>query len=76
MAQSPLAPGASGMLIMDGGAAAPPATNLPAPKVSPSMHDLTRTQAATRRQLKAFFATGTIANECAGVCTCQAGQCN
>ncbi len=76
VAQSPLAAGASGMLIMDGGAAAPPATNLPAPKASPSMHDLTRTQAATRRQLKGFFATGTIINECAGVCTCQAGQCD
>jgi len=76
VAQSPLAAGASGILIMDGGAAAPPATNLPAPKVEPSMHDLTRTQAATRRQLKEFYATGTIINECKGVCTCQAGQCD
>jgi len=76
VAQSPLAPGASGILIMDGGAAAPPTTNLPAPKVDPSMHDLTRIQAATRRQLKEFYATGTIVNECEGVCTCQAGQCD
>jgi hypothetical protein len=76
VAQSPLAAGASGLLIMDGGAPVPPSTNLPAPKVSPSMHDLTRTQAATRRQLKEFYSTGTIINECAGVCTCQAGQCD
>jgi hypothetical protein len=76
VAQTPLAAGASGILIMDGGAPAPPSTNLPAPKISPSMHDLTRTQAATRRQLKAFYATGTIINECAGICTCQAGQCD
>ena len=73
---SPLAPGASAILIMDGGAPAPPSTNLPAPAVSPSMHDLTRTQAATRRQIKEFFDTGMIVNECAGVCTCQAGNCN
>ena len=36
---------------------------LPAPAVSPSMHDLTRTQAATRRQIKEFFDTGMIVNE-------------
>jgi len=76
VSSSPLAPGASAILIMDGGAPAPPSTNLPAPAVSPSMHDLTRTQAATRRQIKEFFDTGMIVNECTGVCTCQAGNCN
>ena len=39
----------------------------------PSMHDLTRTQAATRRQIKQFYDTGAIVNECAGACTCQTG---
>jgi len=73
---SPLAAGASALLIMDGGAPPPPVTNLPAPEVDPSMHDLTRTQAATRRQIKEFFETGTIVNECAGVCTCQDGNCD
>jgi len=73
---SPLAAGESGLLIMDGGAPAPPITNVPAPKVDPSMHDLTRTQAATRRQIKAFYDTGVIVNECSGACTCQSGACN
>ncbi len=76
VAASPLAAGQSAILIMDGGAPAPPSTNVPAPKVDPSMHDLTRTQAATRRQIKEFFDTGTIVNECAGVCTCQTGACD
>jgi hypothetical protein len=62
------------MVIMDGGAPAPPAANLPAP--SYGMHNLTRTQPATRRQIQAFFATGQIINECAGACVCQAGACN
>jgi hypothetical protein len=70
---SPLA-GGSAMVIMDGGAPAPPAANLPAP--SYGMHNLTRTQPATRRQIQAFFATGQIINECAGACVCQAGACN
>ncbi|MFT3693119.1 MAG: hypothetical protein QM831_08250 [Kofleriaceae bacterium] len=73
---SPLAAGASAILIMDGGAPAAPVTNIPAPKIDPSMHDLTRTQAATRRQIKQFFDTGEIVNECNGVCTCQDGDCD
>jgi len=73
--QSPLASG-SALVIMDGGAPAAPTTNIPAPKVDPSMHDLTRTQAATRRQIKDFYTTGMIVNECAGACTCQTGACN
>lgn len=73
---SPLEAGASAILIMDGGAPAAPTTNIPAPKIDPSMHDLTRTQPATRRQIKQFFETGQIVNECNGVCTCQTGACN
>jgi hypothetical protein len=75
MQQSPLASG-SAFLIMDGGAPPTPTTNVPAPAVTPSMHDLTRTQAATRRQIKQFYADGTLVNECTGPCTCQTGACN
>ena len=70
---SPLASG-SALVIMDGGAPPPPVTNLPAPNVG--MHNLTRTQPATRRQIKAFFETGQIINECTGPCVCQTGACN
>jgi hypothetical protein len=73
--QSPLASG-SALVIMDGGAPAAPTTNIPAPKQNPSMHDLTRTQPATRRQMKQFYSTGQIVNECAGACTCQTGACD
>jgi hypothetical protein len=70
---SPLA-GGSAMVIMDGGAPSPPVENLPAPDYD--MHNLTRKQPATHRQIKAFFATGQIVNECTGACVCQAGACN
>jgi hypothetical protein len=70
---SPL-PAGSAMVIMDGGAPAPPVANLPAPNFG--MHNLTRAQPATRRQIKAFLETGQIINECAGACVCQAGACN
>lgn len=73
--QSPLASG-SALVIMDGGAPPAPTTNIPAPKLDPSMHDLTRTQPATRRQMKQFYGTGQIVNECAGACTCQTTACN
>lgn len=73
--QSPIATG-SALIIMDGGAPPTPATNTPPPKLTPSMHDLTRIQPATRRQIKQFYATGQIVNECAGPCTCQSGACN
>ena len=72
--QSPLASG-SALVIMDGGAPPAPTTNIPAPKLDPSMHNLTRTQPATRRQIKQFYATGQIVNECSGACTCQSGAC-
>ncbi|MBV8756922.1 MAG: hypothetical protein JO257_06600 [Deltaproteobacteria bacterium] len=75
--QSPLASG-SALLIMDGGAPPAPTTNIPAPKVEPSMHDLTRIQPATRAQMKQFYSTGQIVNECAGACVCtpQNSTCN
>lgn len=64
----------SAMVIMDGGAPPPPAANLPPADLG--MHNLTRKQPATRRQIKEFYATGDIINECAGACVCQAGACN
>jgi hypothetical protein len=70
---SPLA-GGSAMVIMDGGAPPPPVANLPPPDLG--MHNLTRRQPATRRQIKQFFATGAIVNECAGACVCQSGACD
>jgi hypothetical protein len=70
---SPL-PGGSAMVIMDGGAPVPPGANLPATNLD--MHNLTRKQPATRRQIKEFFATGRIVNECSGACLCQTGACN
>lgn len=73
---APLATPMSALVIMDGGAPAAPLTNTPAEEVDPSMHNLTRTQAATRRQIGAFFETGAIVNECAGACVCQSGACN
>jgi len=73
--QSPIASG-SAMIIMDGGAPPAPTTNIPAPAQNPSMHDLTRNQPATRRQMKDFYSSGMIVNECAGACTCQTGACN
>ncbi len=72
---SPIASG-SALVIMDGGAPPPPIANVPPPKENPSLHDLTRTQPATRRQMKQFYTTGQIVNECAGACTCQTGACN
>jgi hypothetical protein len=72
---APLASG-SALVIEDGGAPPPPTTNVPAPKLDPSMHDLTRNQPASRRQMADFFATGMIVNECAGACTCQTGACD
>jgi hypothetical protein len=66
--------GGSALVIMDGGAPPPPTGN-----VAPAnfgMHNLTRNQPAARRQMKEFFTTGRIVNECAGACTCQTGACN
>lgn len=69
----PLASG-SALVIMDGGAPAVPLTNEPAP--DNGMHYLTRNQAASRRQIKHFFETGEVRNECDGACMCAAGKCD
>jgi hypothetical protein len=71
---SPLAAGGSAMVLMDGGAPPPPLANLPPEDFD--MHSLTRKQPATRRQIKTFFETGQIVNECAGACVCQTGACD
>jgi hypothetical protein len=67
-------PGGSAMLIMDGGAPAPPVGNVAPADLG--MHDLTRQKPAARRQIRAFFATGAIVNECAGACVCTSGACD
>jgi len=72
----PLAAGQSVLVIEDGGAPPAPLTNTPATQSDPSMHDLTRTQPASRRQIGQFYTDGTIINECSGACTCQTGACN
>ena len=64
----------SALVIMDGGAPPPPAANLPPSDLG--MHNLTRKQPATRRQIKEFYAIGAVVNECAGACVCQSGACN
>ncbi len=71
--EAPVALG-SGIVIMDGGAPAVPLTNEPAPVTG--MHSLTRNQAASRRQIATFFATGEIRNECAGACFCAQMKCD
>jgi predicted esterase len=70
---APLPPG-SALVIEQGSAALPPLTNTPPPALG--MHNLTREQAASRRQIADFFNTGQIINECDGACTCQTGACN
>jgi hypothetical protein len=62
------------LVIGAGGAPPPPTANLPAE--NHDMHNLTRKQPATRRQIKEFFASGQIVNECAGACLCQSAACN
>jgi hypothetical protein len=64
---SPLATG-SALVIMDGGAPPPPATNIPPEDFK--MHNLTRNQPAARRQIGEFFSTGQIVNHCNGACVC------
>jgi hypothetical protein len=71
--EAPVA-GGSGLVIMDGGADPVPLTNEPAPPNE--MHSLTRNQAASKRQIGVFFATGEIRNECAGACYCADGKCD
>ncbi len=64
---SPLA-GGSALVVMDGGGPPVPATNLPA--ANTGQHGVTRKQPAARRQIRDFYSTGQIMNECAGPCTC------
>ena len=64
----------SGLVIMDGGAPPVPLTNVPAPETG--MHSLTRNQAASKRQIAHFFATGEIRNECDGACHCAEHKCD
>jgi hypothetical protein len=40
------------------------------------LHDLPAHVAAGRRQMKDFYETGQIVNECTGACTCATGACN
>jgi hypothetical protein len=72
---TPLA-GGSALVYYDGGAPAPPITNVPAPDTG--QHDLTRNQPAARRQMGIFYATGMIVDECkdAGACFCADGKCD
>jgi hypothetical protein len=72
---APLASG-SALVLYDGGAAPLPPSDTPPAKLMPSMHDLTRNAPAARRQIRDFYATGQIVNECAGACTCTTGACN
>jgi hypothetical protein len=64
----------SALVYMDGGAPPPPLTNVPAPNTG--AHSLTRVQTATFRQMRDFYTTGMVVNECAGACSCQAGKCD
>ena len=64
----------SALVIMDGGAPTVPLTNEPA--LDTMMHNLTREQAASHRQIARFFATGEIVNECVGECYCAQAQCD
>ena len=58
----------SALVIEDGGAPPLPVGNIPAP--DNGMHDLTRNQPASRRQIATFFATGQVVGECDGACLC------
>jgi hypothetical protein len=64
----------SALVIMDGGAPPVPSENVPAPDTG--AHSLTRNQPATWRQMRRFYDTGEIVNECAGACFCQEGACD
>jgi hypothetical protein len=77
---APLASG-SAIVLYDCAGPAVPLTNTPAPK-SPCMaagrselHDLPAHVDAGRRQMRDFYATGQIVNQCSGACTCASGAC-
>ena len=71
----------SGLVIYDCEGPQIPLGNLPPPKHACAMantdelHDLPAHVAAGRRQMKDFYATGQIVNECSGACTCATGAC-
>lgn len=74
--------GGSGLVVYDCAGPPLPLTNTPPPK-SPcvkagteELHDLPAHVGAGRRQMKKFFETGQIVNECAGACTCATGACD
>ena len=77
---SPL-PSTSGLAIYDCGGPPLPATNTPPAKSAcaiagtEELHDLPAHVPAGRRQMKDFYETGQIVNECAGACTCATGAC-
>jgi hypothetical protein len=66
----------SALVIMDGAGPEVPISNEPPLEADPSMHNLTRNQAASHRQIAHFFETGEIVNECTGACLCAQGQCD
>ena len=74
-------PVGSALAIYDCGAPPLPLTNTPPPQVAcpaagtRELHDLPAHVPAGRRQMKGFFETGTIVDECAGACTCASGEC-
>ena len=80
-ALDPSQPVTGGLVVYDCGAAPPPLTNTAPPKFACPMagteelHDLPAHVAAGRRQMKDFYETGTIVNECTGACTCATGAC-
>ncbi len=73
---------ASGLVIYDCAGPPLPLTNTAPPKSPCAMagteelHDLPAHVPAGRRQMKDFYDTGQIVNECAGTCTCATGACN
>jgi hypothetical protein len=72
----------SALAIYDCAGPALPLTNTPPPKQgcaaagTDELHDLPAHLPAGRRQMKTFYETGQIVNECAGACTCATGACN
>ena len=72
----------SGLVVYDCAGPPLPLTNTPPPKSACAMagtdelHDLPAHVGAGRRQMKTFYETGQIVNECAGACTCATGACN
>jgi hypothetical protein len=71
----------AGLAIYDCGGPALPLTNTPPPTTACAMagtselHDLPAHVPAGRRQMKDFYETGQVVNECNGACTCTTGAC-